>query len=228
MLAARPVSAWICVIEEYAMSRRRFLFTAAAASWCAAWAARVEAESPPAAALGKAAPAFNVPDASGRRRTLAEFKGKTVVLEWTSPSCPFAAAQYTSGRMPELQRWAIGKGIVWLSVLSTHPSRGDYLAPAPAEAFNRERGGAPSALLMDTSGTMGHVYGATTADHMFIIAGNGTLVYAGGIDDSESRDPKEVATSHNHVRAALEDLLAGRRVAVPSTEPFGCAVSYAG
>jgi peroxiredoxin len=210
------------------MSRRRFLFTAAAAAWSAAWGPSVGAESPPAAKLGKAAPAFSVPDTAGRRRTLSEFKGKTVVLEWTSTSCPFAAAQYTSGRMPQLQRWAAGKGIVWLSVLSTHPSRDDYLPPAQAEAFNRQRGAVPSALLFDAPGTMGHSYGAITADHMFIIAANGKLVYAGGIDDSESRDPKEVAASHNHVRAALNDVLAGRPVAVPSTEPFGCAVSYAG
>ena len=210
------------------MSRRRFLFTTAAAVWSAAWGPSVGAESPPAAKLGKAAPAFNVPDTAGRRRTLSEFKGKTVVLEWTSTSCPFAAAQYTSGRMPQLQRWAAGKGIVWLSVLSTHPSRGDYLAPAQAEAFNRQRGGVPSTLLIDASGAMGHTYGAMTADHMFIVAANGALAYAGGIDDSDSQDPREVAAAHNHVRAALNDLLAGRRVAKPSTEPFGCAVSYAG
>jgi len=210
------------------MSRRRFLYTTAAAAWSAAWGARAGAESAPAAKLGKAAPAFNVPDTAGRRRTLAEFKGKTVVLEWTSTSCPFAAAQYTSGSMPGLQRWASGKGIVWLSVLSTHPSRGDYLAPTAAEAFNQQRGGVPTALLIDASGAMGRTFGAMTADHMFIVAANGVLVYAGGIDDSESRDPKEVAASHNHVRAALDDVLAGRRVAVPSTEPFGCALSYAG
>ena len=210
------------------MSRRVFLFTGAAAAWAAAGGPGAWAEAPPQAKLGKPAPTFNVVDTSGRQRTLAEFKGKTVVLEWTSTSCPFAAAQYASGRMPELQRWAIGKGIVWLSVLSTHPSRGDYMAATQAEAFNRQRGGAPSALLMDSAGTMGHIYGAMTADHMFIIAANGTLAYAGGIDDSESRDPSEVATSHNFVRAALDDMLAGRRVAKPSTEPFGCAVSYAG
>ncbi|MFI4931798.1 MAG: redoxin domain-containing protein, partial [Burkholderiales bacterium] len=138
------------------MSRRLFLFTGGAAAWAALWGQCAEAEPAPAAKLGKPAPPFSVPDSSGRQRTLAEFKGKTVVLEWTSTSCPFAAAQYASGRMPQLQRWATGKGIVWLSVLSTHPSRGDYLAPAPAEAFNRQRGGVPSALLIDSPGTMGH------------------------------------------------------------------------
>jgi len=209
------------------MSRRRFLFTAAAA-WWAGSGPSLGAESRPAARLGNAAPAFSVPDTAGRRRTLAEFKGKTVVLEWTSTSCPYAAAQYASGRMPQLQRWATGKGIAWLSVLSTHPSRDDYLAPAQAAAFNRQRGGVPSALLIDAEGTMGKAYGALTADHMFIIAANGALVYAGSIDDSESQDPTEVAASHNHVRAALTDLLAGRPVAKPSTEPFGCSVNYAG
>jgi peroxiredoxin len=209
------------------MSRRVFLLACAAAS-AAAWATAASGDQPPTAKLGRPAPAFKVADSSGRERTLADFKGKLVVLEWTSSSCPFAAAQYESGRMPELQRWATAKGVVWLSVLSTHPSRGDYLAPAQAEAFNRQRGGAPTALLIDSDGAMGHTYGALTADHMFIIAANGTLVYAGGIDDSESRDPKEVAAAHNHVRAALDDLLAGRRVAKPSTDPFGCAVSYAG
>jgi len=208
------------------MSRRRFLFTAAAA-WWAGSGPGFGAASQPVARLGMAAPAFTVPDTAGRLRTLAEFKGKTVVLEWTSTSCPYAAAQYSSGRMPQLQRWASDKGIVWLSVLSTHPSREDYLAPAQAQAFNRRRGGVPSALLIDAEGTMGKAYGALTADHMFIIAANGTLVYAGAIDDSESQDPTEVASSHNHVRAALTDLLAGRRVAKPSTEPFGCSVNYA-
>jgi len=209
------------------MGRRGFLFYVVAALPWSRYAAAA-ADRPAAARLGKPAPAFGVPDTGGRLRTLAEFKGKTVVLEWTSPSCPFAAAQYASGRMPALQRWAIGKGIVWLTVLSTHPSRADYLPSAEAAAFDRKRGGTPTALLMDGSGTMGHAYGALTADHMFIVAADGKLVYAGGIDDSESRDPEEVAASHNHVRAALEDLLAGRRVAVPSTEPFGCAVNYAG
>ncbi|MFL6664080.1 MAG: redoxin domain-containing protein [Rhizobacter sp.] len=182
----------------------------------------------PAAVPGRPAPPFEVADTAGRTRTLAEFKGRIVVLEWTSPSCPYAAAQYKSGRMPALQRWATQKGVVWLTVLSSHPTREDWRAPAAADTFNRQRGGVPSALLIDASGSMGHAYGAATADHMFVIASDGTLVYAGGIDDSDSMDPKEVTAAHNHVRAALDDLVAGRRVAKPATEPFGCALAYAG
>lgn len=180
------------------------------------------------ATIGKAAPAFEVIDASKNSRTLAEFKGKTVVLEWTSPSCPFAKAQYDSGRMQELQKWSAGNGTVWLSVLSSHPTRSDYLEPAKAEAFNRSRGGAPTALLIDASGKVGHAFGAKTANHMFIVDRSGVLIYAGGIDDAESMDAEKVLRSHNFVRAALEDVLAGRSVAMPTTAPSGCALAYAG
>ncbi len=212
------------------MSRRLFLLAGASTATGLAFILPTLSSAGAAAGAvpGQPAPAFEVLDASGQARTLAQFKGKTVVLEWSSSSCPFAAAQYKAGRMPELQRWATGQGIVWLTVLSSHPSRSDYLEPAKADAFNRKRGGSPSALLIDASGTMGHAYGAATANHMFVIAPDGALAYAGGIDDSQSRDTGKIAASHNHVRAALEDLLAGRRVTTPSTEPYGCALAYAG
>src|SRR5262245_38621996 len=96
--------------KEHAMSRRRFLLASATTVCVAAWGP-ARADKPPAAKLGKPAPAFKVADTGGQVHTLAELKGKTAVLEWTSTSCPFAAAQYESGRMPELQRWAIGKGV---------------------------------------------------------------------------------------------------------------------
>jgi hypothetical protein len=100
-------------------------------------------------------PAFEVVDANNHPRTLTEFAGKTIVLEWTSPSCPFVRAQYDSGSMPALQREATKLGVVWLSVLSTHPSRADHLTGEKAAAFNRQRNAAPSALLLDPTGTMG-------------------------------------------------------------------------
>lgn len=160
-------------------------------------------------AAARSAPGFEVADTAMRKRSLAEFKGKTVVLEWTSASCPFVRAQYESGVMPELQRAATAQGIVWLSVISTHPSRRDYLPPDKAEAMHRKRGGAPTALLMDSAGGMGRAYGALVTPHMFVI-------------DREAR------ASRNYVRAALDDLAAGRKVATPSTRPFGCTIAYSG
>jgi peroxiredoxin len=210
------------------MMDRRTLLASAAYAAVAPGLVRAAAPVNPQAAVGRPAPAFEVIDSSKRKRTLAEFKGKPVVLEWSSPACPFAKAQYVSGRIPELQKWAEQQGVIWLTVLSSHPSRSDYLEPDKAEAFNRSRGGAPSALLIDASGAVGTSYGAKTANHMFIVGKDGTLVYAGGIDDGETMNPKKVLAAHSYVRPALEDILAGKAVRVATTQPFGCALAYAG
>ena len=178
------------------------------------------------AAGDRAAPPFAVDDATGKRRTLDEFKGKILVLEWTSPSCPFVRAQYASGKMQELQGWAKERGVVWLSVLSTHPARGDYLTPQKALMFNGERKAQPTALLMDSTGHMGQAYGARNTPHMFVINSAGLIAYAGAIDTQPTVDESVVLKSQNWVRAALEDLLAGKRVAKPRTAPYGCLVGY--
>ena len=75
---------------------------------------------------------------------------------------------------------------------------------------------------------VGAAYGAKTANHMFIVGKDGTLVYAGEIDEGETMDPKKVLAAHSHVRPALEDILAGKAVRVATTQPFGCALAYAG
>jgi peroxiredoxin len=208
--------------------RRAFLLWAGVTGASAACARSIAAAPPPQAAVGKPAPAFDVADTHGRHQTLAGLAGRTVVLEWTSPTCPFAAAQYESGRMQALQKWARAHGVVWLTVLSSHPSRSDWLEPAAAEAFDQKRGGHPTALLIDDSGAMGHAYGAMTANHMFVIDRKGVVLYAGGIDDAMSTKAAEVAEAHNYVRAALDDVLAGRKVKETTSEPAGCAIAYAG
>jgi peroxiredoxin len=188
---------------------------------------------PPASAqapaqVGKPAPAFKVPDTDGRIRQLSDFAGKPVVLEWTSPSCPFVRAQYQSGVMQELQNLAAKQGAVWLSVLSTHPSRRDYLPPEKAMALHDGRRAASSALLMDAEGTLGKAYGAVVTPHIFIVGADGRLVYAGATGDKSTTQADEVRASRSFVREALADLAAGRKVATPTSRPFGCTVAYSG
>lgn len=204
------------------MQRRLILSMAALYGAIASWDARAEA-SP-----GQMAPNFEVVDALGKKRTLREFRDKLVVLEWSSPSCPFARAQYQSGRMQELQKWAMQHGVVWLTVLSSHPTRTDYLPGAKASAMNEARGGQPTALLIDAEGKLGRAYGAAVANHMFVIDKKGSVAYAGGIDDAQSFDLAKVSQAKNHVRDALDDLLSAKKPRVPSTEPYGCSLAYAG
>jgi hypothetical protein len=73
---------------------------------------------------------------------------------------------------------------------------------------------------------IGHLYGAKTTPHMFVIDAEGNLAYAGAIDDKPDADPASITDANNYVLSALDDLAAGNAVATPSTTPYGCGVKY--
>jgi peroxiredoxin len=179
------------------------------------------------AIVGQPAPAFSVADAGGKPVSLADFKGKTVVLEWVNPGCPYVRKHYDSANMQSTQKGAAAQGVVWLAVNSTHPSHYDYRKPAEMTGWMKAQNAAATATLMDSDGKVGRAYGARTTPHLYIVDAKGTLVYAGGIDDKPSANPADTKTAKNHVNAALADVLAGRPVAQASTRPYGCSVKYA-
>jgi hypothetical protein len=176
---------------------------------------------------GAAAPAFSVQDASGATRTLAEFRGRTVILEWTNHGCPYVRKHYDAGNMQALQRDATADGIVWLQVISSAPGEQGYLDGAGAQARVRTDNASPSATLLDPTGVMGRAYGARNTPQMFIISPEGVVLYQGAIDDRASARPSTLEGANNYVRAALADIEAGRAVQMPETTPYGCSVKYA-
>jgi hypothetical protein len=200
----------------------RFAFVSTLVA-CATLAASAASAAP---MVGQPAPAMQAKDADGRVRSLAEFRGKTVVLEWTNRGCPYVQHAYNSGVMPELQRWAAKNGVVWLSVISSAPGKQGYLQPAEVRGWKAETGAAPAAVLLDPQGAVGRAYEAKTTPHMFIVDPKGTLAYMGGIDDKVSTNPADAKSAHNYVRAALDDLRAGRPVRDAVTRPYGCSVKY--
>lgn len=180
-----------------------------------------------AATIGQAAPAFELKDVGGKSVKLADFKGKHVVLEWTNPNCPFVVKHYGTQNMQGLQKEFTAKDVVWLVVTSTAPGTSDHLAPAALSAKYKAWGASATHMLSDDSGAVGKAYGAKTTPHMFVIDPKGMLVYAGGIDDRRSANPTDVKDAKNHVRAALDESLAGKAVSVPTAAPYGCAIKYA-
>ncbi len=176
---------------------------------------------------GAAAPTFSVQDANGQTRTLAEFSGRTVVLEWTNYGCPYVRKHYDADNMQTLQREATAAGVVWLQVISSAPGEQGHLDGPGALARVRTDNAAPSATLLDPTGAMGRAYGARNTPHMYIINGQGRLVYQGAIDDRPSARPSSLEGATNYVRAALADIAAGRAVQIAETTPYGCAVKYA-
>ena len=178
------------------------------------------------AAVGQPAPAFTVKDTAGKTVSLADFKGKTVVLEWANPGCPYVQKHYNSANMQGTQKDAAAKGGVWLAVNSTAPEHGDYKAPAALAQWMQQHKAAASATLMDPEGQVGRAYGARTTPHMYIVDASGTLVYAGGIDNKPTANPADVATATNHVKVALGELQAGKAVSQATTRPYGCSIKY--
>lgn len=178
------------------------------------------------AVVGQAAPTFSVADTQGKTQALEQYKGRWVVLEWTNHECPFVKKHYGSENMQRLQKAYTAKGVAWLTVISSAPGKQGHLTPAQADQLTKERGAAPSAVLLDPEGKMGRAYGAKTTPHMFVIDPAGKLVYAGAIDDTPSTDAADIPKSRNYVSAALDAALAGKPVAVATSTPYGCSVKY--
>ncbi|HVJ62827.1 MAG TPA: thioredoxin family protein [Tahibacter sp.] len=178
------------------------------------------------AVVGDTAPAFTLTDSNGKARSLAEFKGKTVVLEWTNAECPFVKKHYGSGNMQAQQKEAAGEGVVWLTINSGAPGKQGAVDGAGANAVIKTSGGAQSAYLLDPDGKVGHEYGAKTTPHMYVIDGEGKLRYMGGIDSIQSADQADVPKATQYVRQALAELKGGKAVSVSTSQPYGCSVKY--
>lgn len=178
------------------------------------------------ATVGQAAPAFSAVDTAGKSVSLADFKGKYVVLEWTNPGCPFVQKHYDSGNMPATQKDAAAKGAVWLAVNTTAKDAGDYMAPAALQGWMTSKSGVPTATLMDADAKVGRAYGARTTPHMYIVDPQGKLIYAGAIDSKATANAADIKTATNYVTQALGEAMAGKPVSRATTQAYGCSVKY--
>ena len=177
--------------------------------------------------VGELAPGFSLPAEDGNSYALADFKGKTVVLEWTNADCPFVRKHYSKGNMQLLQKSYTAKDVVWLTINSSAPGKQGHVDAAGAAKIVADKGAAPTHVLLDPAGKVGHLYEAKTTPHLFVIDAKGTLAYAGGIDSEPSADPADIATATPYLKNALDDLLAGKPVSMAVTKPYGCSVKYA-
>jgi peroxiredoxin len=175
--------------------------------------------------VGKPAPDFTLPDLDGKTVQLSQFKGKTVVLEWFNPDCPFVKANHTKGSLKGMAKRFTDKGIVWLAVNSNAAGKQGH--GADVNRKGKETYGIDYPILLDEKGEVGKTYGARTTPHMYIIDPQGVLVYKGAIDNTPGSDPEPEDKVVNYVETALGELSAGKPVTTKETEPYGCSVKYA-
>src|SRR6185437_2898571 len=176
--------------------------------------------------VGDPAPGFSAVANHGKMQKLAEYKGKYVVLEWHNQGCPYTRKHYESGNMQRLQKKWTDQGVVWFTVISSGPGTQGFVTPSQENEYLEKMHASPTAVLMDITGTLGHLYDAKTTPEMYVISPNGTLIYQGAIDDQPTTDEKDIAGAKNYVDAALSEAMGNKPVTVAATRPYGCSVKY--
>lgn len=201
--------------------------TSASRATAAQTAATPAAAEATHAEVGKPAPDFVLKDLDGNEVRLSSFKGKTVVLEWFNPGCPFVGNAHTKGSLKDAAKKHVKSGVVWLAINSAAPGKqgnGADTNRAGAKKFGMEY-----PILLDESGEVGKAYGATNTPHMYVIDGEGTLVYKGAIDNSPDGEGESPTGGKliPYVDEALAALASGRTPTTTETKAYGCGVKYA-
>jgi len=181
-------------------------------------AADMVGDKPP---VGKPAPDFTLPDLDGKKIELSQYRKKIVVLEWFADDCPYVKKHYNSQNMQELQKYAVGKGVKWLSICSSGVGNPGFHSSAEQKRPLKDWQANMSDFLVDYDGKVGRAYGSKNTPTMYAIGKDGTLLYEGAIDDKPDPFPDSVKGAHNYVRAALDEALAGKAVSEPVTKAYG-------
>jgi peroxiredoxin len=174
--------------------------------------------------VGKTAPDFSVQDVTGKTVSLADQKGKVVVLEWVNFGCPFVKKHYDSGNLQKLQETYTGKDVVWLSVSSA--GKENFVEASKLAQLAKEKGSKASDILVDQDGKMGKAYDAKVTPHLYIITKEGVLVYNGAIDSIATTEAADIPKADKLFANALDNVLAGKPVEHAKNQPYGCGVKY--
>jgi peroxiredoxin len=181
-----------------------------------------------AAKVGAPAPDFTATGSDGKAYHLADYRGKFVVLEWHNNGCPYTQKHYESGNMQRLQKEWTGKGVVWFTVISSAPGTQGYVTADQENAYVEKMRAAPTAVLLDSNGEVGHLYDAKTTPQMVVIDPQGKVIYDGAIDDHPTTETSDIPQSKNYLDLALKQATAGKQVEITTSRPYGCSVKYAG
>ncbi len=180
------------------------------------------AEAPPVGLeVGNLAPEFKLTDIDGVEHSLAQYRGKVVVLEWMNHGCPYVKKHYNAGNMQALQKAATADGVVWLSICSSAPGKQGHMDNAKWKQVQAKKGAAPTAVLPDPDGTVGHLYNAQNTPSMWVLDTEGRVAYTGAIDDNARAKGDDIAAARNYVTEALAAVKAGTAPAVTTTDPYG-------
>ena len=171
----------------------------------------------------RAKPDFELRDVDGVNRRLSDYRGKWVVLEWVNFDCPQVSELYRApGRkMQTLQQTSKGKGVIWLSINSARVGRQGYLSPQQGKSLLARMGASPTALLLDTAGSVGKAFRAQVTPEVRVISPRGDVVYAGGVGSAGSASPVR------YLETVLNAATSGRAIPFAVQPAQGSRIDYA-
>ena len=174
-------------------------------------------------ALGASAPDFSLPATDGKTYSLADFKdAKALVVFFTCNHCPYVIGSDEVTRKTAEAFAAKGAAFIGINSNSehTHPEDDfDTMVKRMAEKKFSWK------YLRDKSQSVALSYGALRTPHFYVFDATRKLVYSGrGIDNP--RDSSKMTV--NDLSNALDDLISGRKIRVPLTNPIGCNVKWEG
>lgn len=171
---------------------------------------------------GDAAPAFSLPALDGSTVSLSDYAGKTVVLEWFNPGCPYVVYAHGEGPLRDQAQRTISDDVVWLAINSGAPGQQGHGRQANQDAV--QTWSIPHPVLLDESGAVGRSYGARTTPGMVVVSPAGTIAYVGALDNAPTGNLE--GDYVNYVDQAVSDLAAGNDVRLARTRSYGCSVKY--
>ncbi|HTK84477.1 MAG TPA: redoxin domain-containing protein [Patescibacteria group bacterium] len=176
--------------------------------------------------VGNTVPAVVGNDAGGHTIHLSDYRGHVIVLEWTSPACPYSQYRYEAGAIQALQRQVVGKRGIWLTIDSDGRNGAGYMTKLQALKFIKKHHSAATALIRDTDSHIAALFGVKTTPYIAIIDRRGRLAYAGAFDSNSGAQAAD-GIVRDYAHDALEDLWTGRPVRTAVTRTFGCMIKYA-
>ncbi len=173
-------------------------------------------------ALGSVAPSFTLPATDGRSYSLKDFDSEYVVVFFTCNHCPYVT------NSDEITRKTAGKfqaqGVSFVAINSN--SANTYAEDSFENMVKRmDQHRFPWVYLHDQSQAVAKAYGALRTPHFFVFDRDRKLVYTGrGVDNP--REPQKITTYD--LENALTELVAGKPITTPLTNPIGCNVKWDG
>lgn len=173
----------------------------------------------------KVAPSFDAAAVNGKHYTNEDLRGKTVVFEWFNPGCPFVKRVYENGYMKSLQKEAVERGVVWLTVNSTNSEHGDFVPSDRVAELMKEWEMTSTNYIVDQDGTIGKLFDVKTTPTIVVIDSNGQIAYSGAVDNYPQISGDE-SKLELFAKDALVAVSSGRPVARPYVKSYGCSVKY--